>query len=81
MKTKLSEEDVMSMPKAGKRVGRCKRRRHQDDKFHLRRSDKLAYEIMTPRTDVFLIDMKTHLKNIGGADVKLRYSRILVCRG
>ena len=43
--------------------------------------DKLAYEIMTPRTDVFLIDIEDSPEEYLDELMKLRYSRIPVCRG
>ena len=43
--------------------------------------DKLAYEVMTPRTDVFMIDVEdppeVYMKDL----MKLRYSRVPVCKG
>jgi putative hemolysin len=40
--------------------------------------DKLAYEIMTPRTDVFSIDIDEDLNNYLDELVEMRYSRIPV---
>ena len=42
--------------------------------------DKLAYEIMTPRTDVFLIDIDDPAEEYIDDLMTLRYSRIPVCR-
>lgn len=42
--------------------------------------DKLAYEIMTPRTDVFLIDIDDPVEEYIDDLMTLRYSRIPVCR-
>lgn len=43
--------------------------------------DKLAYEIMTPRTDVFVIDIEDPPEEYVDDLMKLRYSRIPVCQG
>jgi putative hemolysin len=43
--------------------------------------DKLAYEIMTPRTDVFLIDLEDEPEEYLDELMKLRHSRIPVCKG
>ena len=43
--------------------------------------DKLAYEIMTPRTDVFLIDIQDSPEEYLDRLMTLRYSRIPVCKG
>ena len=41
--------------------------------------DELAYEIMTPRTDVFLIDINDPTEEFLDELMELRYSRIPVC--
>ena len=43
--------------------------------------DKLAYEVMTPRTDVFMIDVEDPLEEYFDDMMTLRHSRIPVCRG
>ena len=43
--------------------------------------DELAYEIMTPRTDVFLIDLNDSADEYIDQLMELRYSRIPVCEG
>lgn len=43
--------------------------------------DKLAYEIMTPRTDVFSIDIEDPVDEYIDELMKLRHSRIPVCKG
>ena len=53
----FSEEEVMSMLEAGQESGALKEegKKMIDQIFAF--DDKLAYEIMTPRTDVFLIEL------------------------
>lgn len=43
--------------------------------------DKLAYEVMTPRTDVFMIDIEDPFEEYFEDLMTLRYSRIPVCKG
>lgn len=43
--------------------------------------DKLAYEIMTPRTDVFLIDIQDDKEEYTDELMEMHYSRIPVCDG
>lgn len=43
--------------------------------------DLLAYEIMTPRTDVFIIDVRDDKEEYLDTLMELRYSRIPVCDG
>ncbi len=77
----FSEEDVMSMLKAGKESGALKEEGTKMINSIFAFDDKLAYEIMTPRTDVFLIDIEDSPEEYLDELMKLRYSRIPVCRG
>ena len=77
----FSEEDVMSMLKAGKESGALKEEGTKMINSIFAFDDKLAYEIMTPRTDVFLIDIEDSPEEYLEELMKLRYSRIPVCRG
>ena len=43
--------------------------------------DKLAHEIMTPRTDVFMIDIQDPIDEFIEDLMRLQYSRIPVCDG
>ena len=43
--------------------------------------DKLAYEVMTPRTDVFMIDLEDPVEEYFDDLMTLRHSRIPVCIG
>ena len=77
----FSEEDVMSMLKAGKESGALKEEGTKMINSIFAFDDKLAYEIMTPRTDVFLIDIEDSPEEYLDELMKLRYSRIPVYRG
>lgn len=77
----FSEEDVMSMLEAGKESGALKEEGTKMINSIFAFDDKLAYEIMTPRTDVFLIDIEDSPEEYLDELMKLRYSRIPVCKG
>lgn len=77
----FSEEDVMSMLEAGKESGALKEEGTKMINSIFAFDDKLAYEIMTPRTDVFLIDIEDSPEEYLEELMKLRYSRIPVCKG
>ena len=76
-----TEEDVMSMLKAGKESGVFNEEGTKMISSIFAFDDKLAYEVMTPRTDVFMIDVEdppeVYIKDL----MKLRYSRVPVCKG
>ncbi len=77
----FTEEDVMSMLKAGKESGVFNEEGTKMISSIFAFDDKLAYEVMTPRTDVFMIDVEdppeVYMKDL----MKLRYSRVPVCKG
>ena len=77
----FSEEDVMSMLKVGRESGVLKEEGTKMINSIFAFDDKLAYEIMTPRTDVFLIDIEDSPEEYLDELMKLRYSRIPVCKG
>ena len=76
---KITEEDVKSAIEIGKEAGVIKEegKKMLDSVFAF--DDKLAYEIMTPRTDVFLIDLNDPVDEYIDDLMELRYSRIPVC--
>lgn len=85
-KTKLemnrySEDEVMSMLEAGQQSGEIKEEGKKMINSIFEFDDELAYEIMTPRTDVFLIDIDDPSEEYVDELMKLRYSRIPVCEG
>ena len=76
-----TEEDVMSMLEAGRESGVFNEEGTKMISSIFAFDDKLAYEVMTPRTDVFMIDVEdppeVYMKDL----MKLRYSRVPVCKG
>lgn len=76
----FSEEEVMSMLEVGQESGVLKEEGKKMINSIFAFDDKLAYEIMTPRTDVFLIDIDDPVEEYIDDLMTLRYSRIPVCR-
>lgn len=74
-----SEDKVMSMLEAGQQSGEIKEEGKKMINSIFSFDDKLAYEIMTPRTDVFVIDIKDSPDEYLDQLMELRYSRIPVC--
>ena len=74
----FSEEEVMSMLETGKETGALKEegKKMIDSIFAF--DDKFAYEIMTPRTNVFAIDINDPMEKYIDTLMELRYSRIPV---
>ena len=74
----FSEDKVMSMLDRGQESGEIKEegRRMIDSIFEF--DDLLAYEIMTPRTDVFMIDLDADKKEYMDEMSELTHSRIPV---
>ena len=77
----FSEEEVMSMLEVGQESGVLKEEGKKMINSIFAFDDKLAYEIMTPRTDVFVIDIEDPVEEYIDDLMTLRYSRIPVCRG
>lgn len=79
--TYFSEDKVRSMLEKGQETGDIKEegRKMIDSIFAF--DDLLAYEIMTPRTDVFMIDLSDPREEYLDQLMELRYSRIPVCDG
>ena len=75
------EEEVMSILEAGQESGVLKEEGKKMINSIFALDDKLAYEIMTPRTDVFVIDIEDPPEEYVDDLIKLRYSRIPVCQG
>ena len=78
---RYSEEEVMSMLEAGQQSGEIKEEGKRMINSIFEFDDELAYEIMTPRTDVFLIDINDPAEEYMDELMKLQYSRIPVCEG
>ena len=71
----------MSMLEAGQQSGDIKEEGKKMINSIFEFDDELAYEIMTPRTDVFLIDLDDPAEEYMDQLMELRYSRIPVCEG
>ena len=76
--TYFSEEKVLSMIDQGQETGDIKEEAHRmiDSIFEF--DDLLAYEIMTPRTDIFMIDIDDDREEYFDELMEMRYSRIPV---
>lgn len=74
-----SEEQVMSILESGQQSGAIKEEGKRMINSIFQFDDELAYEIMTPRTDVFLIDINDPSEEYLDELMELRYSRIPVC--
>lgn len=73
-----SEEDIVSMLEAGQESGEIKEEGKKMITGIFAFDDLLAYEIMTPRTDVFSIDINAPTEEYIEELMRLRYSRIPV---
>lgn len=74
----FSEEEVMSMLDEGKKSGVLKEEGHKMINSIFNFDDELAYEIMTPRTDVFAIDIAEPVSTYIDKLMEMKYSRIPV---
>ncbi|GAB1475367.1 hemolysin family protein [Bacillota bacterium] len=74
----FSEDEVMSMVEVGQESGFIKEDGAKMINSIFAFDDKFAYEIMTPRTDVFTIDIDDPQEEYINELMELRYSRIPV---
>lgn len=74
----FSEDEVMSMLEVGQESGVLKEEGKKMINSIFAFDDKLAEEIMTPRTDVFSIDINDPMEEYIDELMELRYSRIPV---
>ena len=74
----FSEDEVMSMLEVGQETGVLKEEGKKMINAIFDFDDKLAYEIMTPRTEVFLIDINDTPDEYLDEIMELKYSRIPV---
>ena len=77
-KAEFSEEDIMSLLEAGEKSGELKEESKKLIDSIFKFDDKCAYEIMTPRTDVFMIDINGPKEDYFDELMSMRYSRIPV---
>lgn len=75
----FSEDEVMSMLEMGQETGVLKEKGKKMINSIFAFDDKLAYEVMTPRTDVFSIDINSSVEEYIDDLMEMRYSRIPVC--
>lgn len=73
-----SEERVMSILEAGQQSGKIKEEGKKMINSIFEFDDELAYEIMTPRTDVFMIDINDDSSEYLDELMELKFSRIPV---
>lgn len=73
-----SEENVISMLEIGQKSGALKEEGKKMINSIFAFDDKLAYEIMTPRTDVFSIDIDDEISEYIDDLMEMKYSRIPV---
>ncbi|MCB6993726.1 hemolysin family protein [bacterium 210820-DFI.6.37] len=74
----FSEDEVMSMLEVGQESGVLKEEGKKMINSIFAFDDKLAYEIMTPRTDVFSIDINDPMEEYIDKLMELRFTRIPV---
>ena len=74
----FSEEDVISLLEAGEKSGELKKESKKMIGSIFRFDDERAVEIMTPRTDVFMIDINQPREEYFDELMSMRYSRIPV---
>ena len=75
----FSLESIMSMLEVGQERGEIKEEGKKMINSIFAFDDKLAYEIMTPRTNVFMVDVQDEPKVYLDELMELRFSRIPVC--
>ena len=75
-----SEEEIMSILEVGQLTGSLKEDGKKMIGSIFQFDDERAYEIMTPRTDVFMIDITDPPEEYVDQLMKLRYTRMPVCR-
>ena len=74
----FSEDEVMSMVEVGQETGFLKEEGAKMINSIFAFDDKVAYEVMTPRTDVFTIDIDDPQEEYIDELMELKYSRIPV---
>ena len=77
-KAEFSEDDIMSLLEAGEKSGELKEESKKLIDSIFKFDDKCAYEIMTPRPDVFMIDINGPKEDYFDELMSMRYSRIPV---
>ncbi|MDR3242459.1 MAG: hemolysin family protein [Clostridiales Family XIII bacterium] len=75
---KYSEEEIRSLLEVGQETGLIKEAGKEMITSIFEFDDKLAYEIMTPRTNVYMINIREPLKNYVNELLEERFSRVPV---
>lgn len=78
---KVSKEEIKSLVEVGQENGVINEKEKEMINSIFEFDDKLADEVMTPRTEVYLIDIEKPLKEYLDELIEERYSRILVYEG
>jgi putative hemolysin len=78
---KVSKEELKSMVEVGQEHGVINATEKEMINSIFEFDDKLAYEVMTPRTDVYLIDIEKPLSEYLDELIDERYSRVPVYEG
>lgn len=78
---KISKEEIKSMVEVGQENGVINQTEKEMINSIFEFDDKLAYEVMTPRTNVYLINIDTPLSEYMDELIEERYSRIPVYEG
>ncbi|EJP6472890.1 HlyC/CorC family transporter [Clostridium sporogenes] len=78
---KVSKEEIKSLVEVGQENGVINEREKEMINSIFEFDDKLADEVMTPRTEVYLIDIEKPLKEYLDELIEERYSRIPVYEG
>lgn len=78
---KVSKEEIKSMVEVGQEHGIINETEKEMINNIFEFDDKLAYEVMTPRTDVYLIDIEKSLSEYLDELIEERYSRVPVYEG
>lgn len=74
-----SEDEVLSILEVGQQSGEIREEGRKMINSIFEFDDELAYEIMTPRTDVFMIDINDPPEEYFDRLMELRYTRMPVC--
>lgn len=78
---KISKEEIKSMVEVGQENGVINQTEKEMINSIFEFDDKLAYEVMTPRTNVYLINIDTPLTEYMDELIEERYSRVPVYEG
>lgn len=75
---KISEEEIRSMVKVGQELGVINQTEKQMINSIFEFDDKIAREVMTPRIDVWMVDISKPLEEVLDNLVQVKYSRVPV---